>query len=403
VMHCVTSVRATDFFRGLADHHDRRRIRMQIAALGGRSQLHEDLEPRGIPVWSLGCRSKADWPRTVLRLARLLRGERVDILHSHLFEPTLLGVAAARLAGVRTLVHTRHHADLHFVLGKLWHSRLDGWMARRADHVIAVSDQVADVLVRLEGVPRDRVEVIHTACDFIDLPRSSAAACAQARATYGTEGKLVIGMVARLHPIKGHRILLNALAALGSSVPPWKALLLGDGPLRSEIEQQIRARGLQDRVVLTGFLGAKERVPCFSIMDLLVHPSLEDAAPMPVLEAMAFGIPVIATPKGHVPRLIDDGRTGRVVPAGDVGALTEALRQLLCNAALRARLGTAGKARVANGFRWADVAAAYEACYTRLLSAAAGTETAKGVTTPVQVEPASSERSHHAVPVEAHS
>jgi len=404
VLHCVESVQATDFFRGLADHHDRARIRMLIAAFGGRSRLHEDLEARGISVWSLETRGKLTWPRTVARLARLVRREQVDVLHLHLFEPTLLGILAGRLAGVRAIVNTRHHADLHEILKKPWHVRLDAWMARRADRVIAVSGQVKEVLTQVEGVPIGAVEVIHPGCDFVGQARSDQAACDAVRRVYGiAPEQLVIGMVARLHPIKGHRILFEALARLDTSVPSWKVLLMGQGSLRQELERQIRELGLESRVVFTGFVEAHQRAACYSVMDVLVHPSFEDAAPMPIIEAMAFGLPVIATPRGHVSSVIEHQRSGWIVPVGQPEPLAAALQKLLNDASLRQTLGAAARQRVASGFRWKDMTRAYEACYDRVLRVAASIETAGDVAASVHADRDASGRSSHTVPVETHS
>lgn len=273
----------------------------------------------------------------MLRLARLLRRTRTDVLHTHTqLAANILGRVAARLAGARVVSHA--HIESHFRpsrLARLYHGTLDNLTARLCIAVVAVSEDTRRALVE-QGYPAGRVVVVYNGVDLDAAPASRP------------PGRRV-AEVARLAPVKGQRELISALRLL----PEASLVLAGEdlergGAYRAELEAHAEALGVRDRVV---FRGHDPRVTeLLAEVDVVALPSTTEGLPMVLLEAMAHGKPVVATPVGGTAELVVDGETGILVPPGDVEGLAEALRRLLDDPALASRMGAAGRRRVEERF-----------------------------------------------------
>lgn len=261
-------------------------------------EVAEFAAARGVPVRLLPCGGRFD-PVAVRRLRRDIADLGADLVHAHGYKANLYGYLATR-RGV-PIVATNHRFDT----GP--QNRFDKPVLRRVDAVYAVSDEARDSLRSVYGIsgamtipngvdPREFAGVPAT----VDLPHP------------------VVGMVARLAPEKAPHDFLGVAAA----VPEATFVLVGDGPLRQELEA---AAGSNVR-----FLGFRDDMPgVYASLDVLVQPSYREGMPMTLLEAMASGVPVVATRVGAAADVIDDGRTGLLVPAGDVAALTAAVQSLL--------------------------------------------------------------------------
>lgn len=273
----------------------------------------------------------------LVRLARLLRHRKTDVLHTHTqLAPNILGRIAARLAGAKAVSHI--HIESYFRPSRLvrsYHRALDNATARLCHAIVAVSEDTRRALLE-QGYPPGKVVVVHNGVDLDGLP---------ARA----EPQRRILEVARLAPVKGQRELISALPRL----PGARLVLAGTdlergGAYQAELERHARELGVGDRV---SFRGYDPRIPdLLARVDVVALPSLSEGLPIVLLEAMAHGKPVVATPVGGTPELVVDGETGILVPPGDIGALAEALRTLLDDPQLAARMGEAGRRRVEDRF-----------------------------------------------------
>ena len=283
-----------------------------------------------------------------LRLARLLRAERVDVLHTHTaLAANVLSRLGGRLGGAAVVSHV--HIENHFRANRLArtvHTALDNGSARLAARVLTVSESTRASLLA-QGYPARLVEVVHNG---IDVAAESAKRGSGLRAELGVpEGSVLAGEVARLCDVKGQRELIEAAAA----VPGLHVALAGEdleqgGAYRRGLEELAAERGVADRVHFLGYRGDAAQV--IDQLDVLVLPSWIEGLPLVVLEAMAHGKAVIATPVGGTAELVADGETGLLVPARDAAALAAALARLARDPALRERLGAAGRARVAEHF-----------------------------------------------------
>jgi len=310
-----------------------------------------------IPVHVLGRRSGND-PMLVWRLIRLFRREKPHIVHSHSWGTLCEGYVSARLARVRHFVHGEH-GTLELRPRSL---PIQRWVWSRADRVLSVSSKLADRMALDFGFPRDRVRVIRNGADltkFGIIPRS------EARKAMGIpDAEFVIGTVGRLVPVKDHETLFSALVQLKSAGIKCLALVAGEGPLRSELERRARALDLESTL---RFLGNRDDIyRVLAMLDVFVLSSVSEGLPNTILEAMASGLPVVSTHVGGVEELVENGRTGMLVPSKNAEMLAGAVSTLARDAELRRRMGTQGQQKARAEFGLQRMLDEYERFYLDL-------------------------------------
>lgn len=277
------------------------------------------------------------WPPAARALARVLRGVRPQVVQLHDPHALSAGLLARALGPRPPLVATRR-VDFH-VRGALSRAKY-----RAAARVVAVSGAIADVLEQ-DGIARSSVRVVHEGVP----DRAPAPGGRDALRALGVPGDaLVVGNVAALTDHKDHRTLLDAAARVVREAPAARFVVVGDGELRGPLEAQARALGLGGRCVFAGFRSDLDvLIPAFDVFCLSSHM---EGLGTSLLDAMAFGRPVVATRAGGIPEAVADGVSGRVVPARDPDALAGALVRVLGDAPLRAAYGAAGRARFLEHF-----------------------------------------------------
>jgi glycosyltransferase involved in cell wall biosynthesis len=277
------------------------------------------------------------WPPAILALARLLRRERPRALLLHDPHAVSAGLVAARLARRPVLVAVRR---VDFPL----RSRLSRAKYAACDRVVVVSRAIGAV-VEASGIAPGRLRLVYEGVP----DRSPTPGGHEVLASLGVPGGApVIGNVAALTGHKDHATLVEAMALLRPRVPEARLVILGEGSLRGALEALVRERGLQDRVLLAGFRRDLDRLlPAFSLFCL---SSRLEGLGTSLLDAMAFGLPVVATAAGGIPEAVEDGVTGRVVPPRDPTALADALAAVLADEPGRQALGAAGRRRFLERF-----------------------------------------------------
>jgi glycosyltransferase involved in cell wall biosynthesis len=328
----------------------------------GAEELAARLEASGVAVHRLRFAGAAS-PRTFARVARTVRARRPDILHTHLVHADFHGLAAGALCDVPVRFSTKHGFN-RFRDRRLF-GLADRAVARLADVHIAISAGLARYLAEREGFDADAFEIVHYGIEPGPPPLPLPGA-----------PRLVV--VGRLIPIKGHDVLLHALAAAREDVPGVTLEIAGDGALEAELRATVTRLSLDDAVT---FLGRVERVgEVFERSEVVVVPSLGEGFGMVALEAMERGRPVIASAVGGLPEVVQDGRSGLLVPPSDVGQLADAIRALAPNHARTAAFGDSGRARAVEEF-------SQERCTARtveLYRAALGTEGRRHMTSSAQ-------------------
>ena len=333
----------------------------------GVDELAASLEARGVPVRRVA-EVDSRWDlRGMMRTWRALRAAAPQLLHVHHVWPAADRYlsAIAEAAGVPHLVVTEHIVGVSHSDGQ---RRLKRRELARADAVTTVCGSVADSLARDYGVDRARLRVVPNGADLPDLEAERPEA-RRLRDQFGAALlKPMWVCVARLEEQKGHAVLLDALAELHRRDLAFVCVLAGEGSLRAALERRVAELGLTECVAFLGRL--EEAGPILLAADAVVLPSLWEGLPLVLLEALARGRPVVASAVGGVPDVIEDGVTGRLVPAGDAAALAEALAGFHGRPDAALRLGREGEQRVREGFTWERVIEAFELVYDDVLGLA---------------------------------
>lgn len=268
-----------------------------------------------------------------LVLAEHLQREGVTHLHNHIAKASCtVAMLTSALTGI-PYSFTLHGPDIFF---EPLHWRLDEKIAR-ARFVACISEFCrAQAMAFSDRAHWDKLHIVHCAVDparYDPAPRA------------GAPHLLFVG---RLAAVKGVPVLFEALERL--DIPGLRVTLIGDGPERAGLEREAAERGLADVVDFAGYRNQTEVAEALRETDALVLPSFAEGVPVVLMEAMAAARPVVTTRIAGVPELVEDRVSGRLVPPGDVDALAEALRAVLSDAALRARMGAAGRAKVCAEF-----------------------------------------------------
>ena len=278
--------------------------------------------------------------RLVHGLAAIMRKRRIDVVHTHAWGTLVEGWLAARLAGVRHVVHGEHgtmetRPRNVAVQRRLW---------ARVSRLLAVSSELADRMSRATGISPERIHVIPNG---VDIPAEFSRD--EARTELGIEPDAFVALaVGRLVPVKNYRLLLTAARALAGTSRRWRFLVAGDGPLREDLEREIARLGLQECVTL---LGLRQDVPSLMCAaDAFVLTSSSEGMSNTILEAMASGRPVVATRVGGNPELVQEGITGMLVDPTGPTELCVALRTLADEPTRVRRMGRAGRQRVEREF-----------------------------------------------------
>lgn len=330
----------------------------------GSGLLHAAAE-RGLRTAALGTRGPFD-PAVVGRLAQLIRETNVDIVSAHGYRARLVAYAAKLLTGtpVVAVCHGWTGEDRKVRL----YEAVDRRVLRAADHVIAVSQSMRLKVLRL-GIEEGRVTVVPNSIERLGRPPVPAAVRRPdgLRAELGIERRApLIVSAGRLSPEKGHRFLVSAAPFISTSAPEAHIVILGEGPERSSLIDLARRLAVADRVLFPGF--RSDLALLWAEFDLFVLPSLSEGLPLVVLEAMAAGVPCVATRVGGVPEVIRHRETGVLVPPGSPQALGRAIVELVSDSGLRARVGASGRRFVAARHTWARNRRTVEQVYGEVLA-----------------------------------
>lgn len=314
--------------------------------------------------------------RCYSRLRKLLRELRPDIIHSRnmaALESQLCSIGIRRVKRV----HGEHGREVNDIDGRNWKYLMFRKFMRLFIHrYIVVSKDLENWLIATVGVKAERVRQIYNGVDHHQFAPQSVKPLALLPARWqDLDGIVVAGTVGRLTPVKDQQLLLRAVAQLRTEHPALakrlRLLIVGDGPLHPILARKIEEFSLQDVVWLAG--DRKDVASLLGAMDFFVLPSLGEGISNTVLEAMASGLPVIATAVGGNLELVEEGVNGQLFPVGDAQALAGAMLALMKNDGERVRQGTNARSRVCQQFDWSRTVNAYLLVYDELLRRAAAT------------------------------
>jgi glycosyltransferase involved in cell wall biosynthesis len=365
----------------LLERTPRDRFAPVVCALEEAGALAPELARMGVPLAVIPRAPGLD-ARLAVRLSAWLLAEGIELVHTHNPAPHLYGALAAALArsvhlgrgsapAARSsgearrraprVVHTKHGRNYPRARRKVLANRL---AASLTDRLVAVSEDARAVAIEVEGVDPSRVVTILNGVDPEEF-RPGDAALARARLGVPASG-FHVGCVARLSPEKDHTTLLAAFASLLTRRPDAHLTLVGDGALRSGLEEEARRLGLDAAVTFAGTRGDVAAIlPAF---DVFVLSSRTEGISLTLVEAAAAGLPIVATRVGGNPEIVRDGETGMLVPPGHAGALAAAL-DAMAGRADRIEMGRRGRVWVVDRFSIDRMAQAYAALYAEVLAA----------------------------------
>jgi glycosyltransferase involved in cell wall biosynthesis len=356
------SNRILNVCRGLAE-----RGHGVLIAAPGDSELVRRAATAGLPVEGSMQFRRGFRPRSVARdvaiMRRLLRRRQFDLIHTHGSQDSWI-TALANLPKRRPVVRTKHnvfpirdHAANRWLYGRFF------------DRLICNSTAIVEQCAAKPYIERGKLARIYSAVDLGRFTRPDPEGVASLRSEWGNRRPVLV-LAARLRPEKGHQFLLEAVGRLRRNFPRILLVLAGDGSLRPGLEQQAASLGIADHV---RFLGLRNDIPeILATADLFILPSLSEGIGTAAIEACAAGLPVVSSRVGGMPEVILDGVTGRLVEAGNVDELTEAVAGILSDPDRARTMGDAAHRHAAENFTIDALVAQTETVYSELLKAGAG-------------------------------
>lgn len=308
---------------------------------------------------------------TLVKLHRLFRRERPQLVHTHTAKAGAVGRLAARMAGVPVIVHTFHG---HVFQGYFGPRKtrvfiaLERFLARLSDRIVTVSDGQRRELADYGIAPLDKIAVVPLGFDLEPFLTVTQEAGDRWRREIGVpRGALLVGIIARLTPVKNHRMFLDMARRVADAIPEAWFAVVGDGELRAELEVYTADLNLDGRVRFTGWVSDMPAV--YAGLDVVALTSLNEGTPVTLIEGMAAGRPVVSAAVGGVPDIVADGESGLLAPPGDAVALGQAIVTLLRDPARRRTMGLAGRESVRQRFDVRRLVGDIEQLYLELLIA----------------------------------
>jgi len=299
----------------------------------------KDIRDLGIKVVKIHMKSRLD-PVGLYRLYKFMKKEKFDIVHTHMYRSNTPGRIAAKFAGVPVIIANLHNIDIwktrkHFLIDKI--------LSRYTDKIIAVSDAVREFNIKNSGIDPNKFVTVYNGIDVEEFNKGFD--YQSKREEIGIkEDELLIGIFARLYPQKGHKYFLEAASKINGIIDNVKFMIVGEGPLESELKEQAMKLGIRGKVIFTGL---RQDIPeLLHIVDVSALSSFIEGFSNIILESMAAGKPVVATDVGGNKEAVIDGETGFIVPPANSNKLANAIAKILNNKQLRINMGEKARERV---------------------------------------------------------
>lgn len=292
--------------------------------------------------------------RAYRNLLKLIDTYRPEVVHTHSAKAGMLGRMAAWKKRVPVIVHTVHGAPFHpyqSALARRFFISCERYVAGRCHHMISVANAMTDLMVEARVAPREKFTTIYSGMKVEPFQQAHQFRSPARRDLGIADDEIVFGKIARLFALKGHEYLIDATVELVARCPKARILFVGDGRLRSELENRIAQRGLERSFIFAGLV-QPERIPYYlGAMDALVHTSLREGLARTLPQALIAGLPVISYDVDGAREVVLPNETGFLLPPKSIAELTNAMLALAGDSGLRRRLGQGGAARFTDQFR----------------------------------------------------
>ena len=347
----------------LIENMDRNKFNMTICSIEDIGTLKEAFQKTGYPLHIIPKIHPFD-PRLVLKLAQLMQREKTDMAMTTLFYADVIGAYAAKLAKISKCIswETRTHpADSGVGEGRhIYSYRL---AMKNVDKIVAVSDAVKKFLIQCRNITPEKILTIRYGIDIDKYNKSDGVQ--KRKEIEIDQHTFLVGVVARLSEQKGHTYLIDAVSEIIREFPKTKFLFIGDGPLRSQLEDKVSSLQLKSVI---NFLGSRSDVPeLLNAIDLFVLPSLYEGLPNVVLEAMACHKAIVASAVDGTPEAIIHNESGLLVPPKNPNALAKSIMKIISSNDLKSRLEIGARKRAEEEFSIKDQVKKFENLYESLI------------------------------------
>jgi glycosyltransferase involved in cell wall biosynthesis len=369
VLHVIDSLDlggAQVVLLNLIQHADRARFQHEAAALHGRGVFWRVLQATGVPVRSLSFHHY--FPSYVPALAGLIVARRYDVVHCHLLAANVIAKPLAALCGVRVRINHDHCND-KLTDPRPWALPADRWTNRFSTHVIAVSESTRAFVEQHEGVPRERTSTIHNGIDcraFQPRPERRS----EARARWGLPAEaFVVGGIGRLTYQKNFALFLDVAAVVLRGHPKAFFVVAGTGEDEAALREHAERLGIAERVRFLGYVG--EMAALYPALDTLLLTSRYEGLPITILEAMAAGVPIVASKLDGIAEVLADDHDAALVPADDAAQFAARIGEFITKPELAQRFAGSALAKVRADYSAERMTRDVEAVYLRYLEGAA--------------------------------
>lgn len=332
VLHVLEVEKEAFYFNNLADFTKPEEAEFAYVTFAPEGGFTESMRRRGFNVYSLTATNKKRLPQAARELWRILKKENPDIVHTHVFNPTVIGLMLAKWQKRKTVL-TRHHSDaLHLLPSKLKRSfylKLENLNNRNADHIIAPSKMVRECIVDWEKVPPEKVSLIPYGQTRERFDAITPEVIENKRAELGMNEQLSLVCVSRLFNRKGHIYLFEAIAPLIKEGLAVKLYLVGTGDYKENLEKFAKDLGIFDNIEFLGW--RDDGLAIIGAADIIVHPSLEDALSQSLIESLMLQRPIVATDISGANDTLNGGKYGKLVPPEDSEKFRVALEEIIEN------------------------------------------------------------------------
>lgn len=371
VLHFSKVINRNDFIDMVIRFADPGRFEMMAAAYTAKSNIEDpEYKKAGIPFFDLEI-GDGPWfiPVGARKLRALIRKERVNILHTHHYYESVMGWMATRGTSCKHVIGRHYHEEFYLTAKgiKLKLYLLFESIIQKAGALIVPSMDIANLVKKQRNAGRN-LHVIPYGFDFTAKRYIPAAAetITQLRKELNLEGKFVVGNFARHHAIKGQEYLLQAFQSIHARVPEARLLMVGEGPSHDKLKQLASSLS-PDVAIFTGW--RKDAHLLMNVADVIVHPTLQEAFPQLMVEAMSIGKPLIITPVSGVSDHITDGSSGMIIPMRDAEAIVSAVLRVHADTAWAHEIGAKGADYVRTHLNAGDIVKKFESVYTNLCNA----------------------------------
>lgn len=303
-------------------------------------------------------------------LMKVLKAFQPDVVHTHTSKAGIVGRAAAASAKI-PCVHTVHGSSFHYGQSPIaYHTyvQLERWAARRTAHFISVCNKMTDIFVDAKIAPREKFTTIYSGFDVEPFLHPPVARDEMRRKLGLQDNDVVVGKIGRLFPLKGHEQVIAAAKLIVPAHRNVKFLIVGDGILRPQYEQDVASAGLKDNFIWTGMVPPEEIPALMGAMDIVLHASQWEGLARVLPQGLIAGKPVVSFAIDGAPEVVRDGETGFLAPLNDTQALANGMVKLIADPELRAKLGSRGRELFTDQFRHQTMSREIRRVYERVVN-----------------------------------